>query len=64
MIFPGGRPAPRTPLAKASGRRGDFVPADPPSLSVAEIPDSEHVWQLEQLMLIPTLQFSSNFVGF
>ena len=25
---------------------------------------SEHVWQLEQLMLIPTLQLSWRFVGF
>ena len=39
LCFRGGS-APRTPLAKASGRLGDFVPPDPPSLSFAETPDS------------------------
>ena len=36
MIFPGGRPAPRTPLAKASGRRGGAAPRTPPCLRAPE----------------------------
>ena len=39
LDFPGGAPQPWNPLAEASYRWGDFVPPDPPSLSVAEIPD-------------------------
>ena len=40
MIFPGGRPAPRTPLAKASGRRGGAAPPDPPVPSCTRVTDS------------------------
>ena len=40
FFLPGGRPAPRTPLAKASGRQGGAAPRDPPVRSCTRMPDT------------------------